>query len=132
MEIGKRLALARDRAGMSQDALAASTGLSRTTITKMENNVSSPTLATLYAYLTACGLSLAEFFEAKIPKSYSDPVHQELHEKLQVILESGESFFNGIKMNIDGIYALALESKRLEVTAGRTSKINVTPKGRNK
>jgi transcriptional regulator with XRE-family HTH domain len=123
MEIGKKLAALRNKAELSQDAVAAATGLSRAHITKLENNVNSPTVDTLAAYLKACKSSLQEFFESSIPDRYEDPVHQEMHEKLQEILISEDSAASsGIVVNINYIHSAVTSGYRQRTLSGDKSK----------
>jgi transcriptional regulator with XRE-family HTH domain len=126
MDIGKKLAAVRNRVPMSQDALAAATGIQRPHIQKLEGDAHSPSINTLSALLVACGSSLAEFFESKIPDKYADPHHQELHEKLQAILEAGGERETGIKVNIEAIFE-AIQAERTQA-ARRTKKPMDPPK----
>jgi transcriptional regulator with XRE-family HTH domain len=116
MEIGKRLAQFRDRAGLTQEALAASTGLTRPHIQKLESSAHSPSVNTLEALLRACDSTLAEFFESKIPNVYADAAHAELHRKLQEILESGDkSKVECMTTAVDTFYQSLTKQKKKKV-----------------
>ena len=62
MDIGDRLRELRERHGMSQRELAARAGLTNGAISLIENNRSSPSVASLKALLDAFPISMADFF----------------------------------------------------------------------
>lgn len=63
MEIGNRLQEVRKAKGLSQRELAARAGLTNGTISLIEQNKTSPSVASLKSLLDAIPMSLAEFFE---------------------------------------------------------------------
>lgn len=62
MEIGDKLRLLRKRHGLSQRELAARAGLTNGTISLIEKNRTSPSVASLKSLLDAIPISMAEFF----------------------------------------------------------------------
>ncbi|MDU8942846.1 cupin domain-containing protein [Ovoidimarina sediminis] len=62
MEIGTRLRSVREARGLSQRELAARAGLTNGTISLIEQNKSSPSVASLKSLLDAIPMSLSEFF----------------------------------------------------------------------
>ena len=62
MDIGKRLQKLRKTAGLSQRELAARAGLTNGTISLIEQNKTSPSVASLKRILDAIPMSIAEFF----------------------------------------------------------------------
>ena len=61
-ELGKRISDMRERAGISQDALAEATGLSRPHLSKIEGGGVNPSLLTLSTIVDECGSSLTQLF----------------------------------------------------------------------
>ena len=74
MDIGGRLRAARERHGMSQRDLAGRAGLTSAAISLIEQNKSSPSVASLKRLLDAFPMTLSEFFseveEAGTPKFF--------------------------------------------------------------
>ena len=62
MDIGQRLKDIRERNGLSQRELAARAGLTNGTISMIEQNRTSPSVASLKSLLDAIPISMAEFF----------------------------------------------------------------------
>lgn len=58
MNVGRSLRQARHRAGLSQRALAARTGIAQPTIARVESGAHSPRVITLQQLLHACGEDL--------------------------------------------------------------------------
>ncbi|MFZ3581154.1 cupin domain-containing protein [Loktanella sp. DJP18] len=79
MDIGERLRTLRERHGLSQRELAARAGLTNGTISLIEKNRTSPSVASLKSLLDAIPISMAEFFtppaEAEAP-TYFYKAHQ--------------------------------------------------------
>jgi transcriptional regulator with XRE-family HTH domain len=67
-DIGKRLREIRERAGLSQRALATRAGVTNGMISLIEQDRSSPSVATLKKILDGFHMSLAEFFAAGQPE----------------------------------------------------------------
>ena len=61
-EIGKRITKERKRQGMSQERIAAVSGIDRSHIGFIEQGRRKPTLATLYKIAAALNVSLEELF----------------------------------------------------------------------
>jgi transcriptional regulator with XRE-family HTH domain len=57
--LGEEIRRARQKAGLSQEALADKAGLHRTYISLLERNLKSPTLDTLFRICEALGISTA-------------------------------------------------------------------------
>jgi transcriptional regulator with XRE-family HTH domain len=113
MDTGQRLVFYRLQAKHTQESLAAETEISRVTIASIENGRSSPTVATLRILLKGCGITFGEFFQDYGPQTISE-AHQNLHTKLQQILESGVEASEGIKINIDYIHGHMLTLKQCD------------------
>ena len=72
--IARRLRELRDAQGLSLDALATRSGVSRSNISLIERGESSPTAAVLDKLASALGVSLATLFEDKSEDSEPSPV----------------------------------------------------------
>jgi len=74
MDIGHRLKTIREERGLSQRELASKAGLTNGTISLIEKNKTSPSVASLKSLLDAIPISMAEFFstleEAEAPKVF--------------------------------------------------------------
>ncbi|UWR13071.1 cupin domain-containing protein [Sulfitobacter mediterraneus] len=77
MDIGKKLQALRKSHGLSQRELAARAGLTNGTVSLIEKNKTSPSVASLKSLLDAIPMSIAEFFatieEAEQPKFFYAP-----------------------------------------------------------
>lgn len=62
LDIGARLRAVRERAGLSQRNLAKRAGVTNSTISLIEQETHSPSLASLHRILSAVPISLADFF----------------------------------------------------------------------
>lgn len=62
MDIGKKLKLLRAQKGLTQEELANRCELSKGFISQLENNITSPSIATLIDILNILGTNLQEFF----------------------------------------------------------------------
>lgn len=62
--LGAAIAAARQRAGLTQDELAAASGVSRPTISRLELGTSSISSDRLWALAYSCGTTPAALFEA--------------------------------------------------------------------
>jgi len=62
VDVGSRLRLARDQAGLSQRELARRTGVTNGTISMIEQNKISPSVASLKKILDGISMSLTDFF----------------------------------------------------------------------
>ncbi|MBQ8319953.1 MAG: helix-turn-helix transcriptional regulator [Clostridia bacterium] len=63
MDIGKKIKQMRNQKGLTQEELADRCELTKGYISQLENNVNSPSIATLTDILSALGSNLAEFFK---------------------------------------------------------------------
>ena len=61
-EIAARLIMFRRTANKSISDMVEATSISRSGILKMESDESNPTIASIAAYVTACGKTIGEFF----------------------------------------------------------------------
>lgn len=73
MDIGERLRTLRERHGLSQRELAARAGLTNGTISLIEKNRTSPSVASLKSLLDAIPISMAEFFTPPDPAPAEAP-----------------------------------------------------------
>lgn len=90
MRPGPRFRIIRDGLNLSQDEIGKRIGQARQVVSRFESEGNDPKLSVLESFLSAVGVSLAEFFGSKIPNKYADPAHAALHEQLQQILESDD------------------------------------------
>jgi transcriptional regulator with XRE-family HTH domain len=70
VEIGSRLRRAREKAGMSQRALAKRAGITNSTVSLMESNGTNPSIGALKRVLDAMSVSLSDFFAMDEPDDY--------------------------------------------------------------
>ena len=73
VEIGSRLRRVREKAGISQRALAKRAGITNSTISLMESNGTNPSIGALKRVLDAMSVSLSDFFamdETNRPRSF--------------------------------------------------------------
>ena len=70
LDIGVRLRAVRERAGLSQRELAKRAGVTNSTISLIEQETHSPSLASLHRILSAVPISMADFFA--LPSSQSN------------------------------------------------------------
>jgi transcriptional regulator with XRE-family HTH domain len=56
--IGQLIRTAREKAGLSQDDLAAALGVAKARVSELENDRANPTLGTLYAYAKTLNVPL--------------------------------------------------------------------------
>lgn len=83
MDIGKRLKQIRTERGLSQRELATRAGLTNGTISLIETDKTSPSVASLKSLLDAIPISMAEFF-GSIEEASSAKVFYRAHEFTQV------------------------------------------------
>lgn len=88
MDIGKRLQAIRKQKGLSQRELAARAGLTNGTVSLIEQNKTSPSVASLKSLLDAIPLSIAEFF-ATIEESDAPKIFYSAQEFVEVAPQSG-------------------------------------------
>ena len=96
MNIGLRFRELRYMRRLCQEEVGAKIGQPRQAVTRFEMPGNDPTMSTLISMLSTINVPLAEFFEGKIPPKYPKTEHQELHEKLQSILDVNADFEKGI------------------------------------
>jgi transcriptional regulator with XRE-family HTH domain len=80
--VGARLRLVRERAGLTQRELAKRSGITNTTISLIEQEAHSPSLASLHRLLSAVPISMADFFA--LPISQQNVLFHD-HEDLMVV-----------------------------------------------
>lgn len=88
MDIGKRLQTVRKKNGLSQRELAARAGLTNGTVSLIEQNKTSPSVASLKSLLDAIPMSIAEFF-ATIEDSDAPKIFYSAHEFVEVAPQAG-------------------------------------------
>jgi transcriptional regulator with XRE-family HTH domain len=120
MNVGQRLEYFRAKKEHTHESLAKSSGVHRVTISAIENNRQSPTVATLAALLRSLDISIAEFFFDASPREIN-PEHSDLHGKLQEILEGDLKAAQGIAVNIEYIHGEML-SRMSRATRGNGKK----------
>ena len=114
MKIGERIRRLRLQAGLTQEDLANRAQLTKGFISQLENDATSPSIATLQDILEALGISLAEFFRGtegedkvvfgrddRVPSGESEPgftltfliprAHRHLMEPVLVELDPGSA-----------------------------------------
>ena len=81
MDLGKKIRQMRNQKGLTQEELADRCELTKGYISQLENNLNSPSIATLTDILSALGSNLAEFFreeaEEKIVFSKSEYIEKD-------------------------------------------------------
>jgi len=88
VDIGKRLQTIRKQNGLSQRELAARAGLTNGTVSLIEQNKTSPSVASLKSLLDAIPLSIAEFF-ATIEDTGEPKIFYDADEFVEVAPQSG-------------------------------------------
>jgi transcriptional regulator with XRE-family HTH domain len=88
VDIGKKLQTIRKQNGLSQRELAARAGLTNGTVSLIEQNKTSPSVASLKSLLDAIPMSIAEFF-ATIEESDEPKIFYGTHEFVEVAPQSG-------------------------------------------
>ena len=97
MDLGKKIKRMRNQKGLTQEELADRCELTKGYISQLENNLNSPSIATLTDILSALGSNLAEFFR------------EETEEKVKVI----EDVFAGrVDDDITGFFVLIVKKDR--------------------
>ena len=66
MDLGKKIKQMRNQKGLTQEELADRCELTKGYISQLENNLNSPSIATLTDILSALGSNLAEFFREEV------------------------------------------------------------------
>jgi transcriptional regulator with XRE-family HTH domain len=86
-QLGARVAQARIRVDLKQEALADAVGLSRPFISEVERGLVSPRVEDLERIANACKTTLAHLLDARMPAKYA-MAHAETHGQLQEILDA--------------------------------------------
>lgn len=86
LDIGARLRAVRERAGLSQRELAKRAGVTNSTISLIEQETHSPSLASLHRILSAVPISIADFFA--LPSSQRNVMFFD-HNDLAVVARGG-------------------------------------------
>jgi transcriptional regulator with XRE-family HTH domain len=84
VDIGSRLRRAREKAGISQRALAKRAGITNSTISLMESNGTNPSIGALKRVLDAMSVSLSDFF------AMDEPSHQQSFYRASELAEIGK------------------------------------------
>lgn len=86
MDVGKRLAELRERAGLSRYRLAKVSGVAPSFIRDVENGRKDPTVRTLQRICSGLGISLAEFFADN-----AEPEHPSVPSYLVLLVEEARA-----------------------------------------
>ena len=110
MSLGKKLAWYRNKAGHTQESLAAESGMARPAISALERNKGgSPTIETLEKLLIPCGVTLDEFF--RNPDNQGKPIEKPIFHTVDMhfimsqdpdgsfAMKLIDVVFNGLKSN---------------------------------
>ena len=102
MNVGQRFKELRILKGFPKAGnVATFLGLPRSTVSAFENNQSSPSIETIRKFIDPLDITLAEFFESRLPKEFWRSPHRELLEMVIEILDSGDELIAGsLKSNI--------------------------------
>jgi len=112
MHVGVRLKALRLKSGHTQDSLAEKTGVQRPTIQKIEGGANT-TIDTLKMLVGGCNSNLTRFFDSHIPDKYENPEHAEIHDKLQVYLQSSsDGDVRAVGIVIDALFLKSQASKK--------------------
>ncbi|QQS55676.1 MAG: cupin domain-containing protein [Candidatus Competibacteraceae bacterium] len=95
-DLGTRLRAVREQYGLSQRELARRAGVTNGTISLIEQNKNSPSVASLKKVLDGIPLSLSEFFSLEPPSQ--DPIFFKAHELLE--LAKGAISFRQVGRNL--------------------------------
>ena len=102
MNIGSKIKDLRVQKGLTQEELANRTELSKSFISQLERDLTSPSIATLYDILQCLGTNLADFFnetrEEQIVFSradYFEKQDQELNNSIQWIIPNAQKWKTG-------------------------------------
>ena len=77
LDIGRRLKQARTRNGLSMDALARTSGVSKAMLSQIEQNKANPTVAVLYKISTALNMDVSALVDAPRPKRLFDVIRSD-------------------------------------------------------
>lgn len=144
LDVGRRLRLLRERAGLSQRALAKRTGVPNSTISLIESGRSNPSVGALRRILDGVPVSLSEFFafepvsEQQIFYAAEDLV--EIGKGKLSLKQVGATLFGRAMMLLQETYAVGADtgrvmyghegeeggiviSGRIEITVGEVRKI---------
>ena len=102
--LGKRIQLLRTAANLTQEALAAASGLTRTTIVDIEKGTANPTLEGLSRIASALGLKLTDLFSSSIAHQ-STYIMQPTSGNLYVPLAEQLTTVQNGELNIQVAYA---------------------------
>jgi len=86
--------------------------ISRQAISEIENGQVNFTLGTLLSVLDEVGGDLSEAFQAKTPGKYKSPLHRELHDQLQELLEADPLWATAARINVEAVYGLYLKQAK--------------------
>ena len=96
-DIGSKIRELRNKKGLTQEELADRCELSKGFISQLENDVTSPSIATLIDILQCLGTSLKDFFndadDEQIvfrPEDFFEKVDTELHNKIEWIIPNAQ------------------------------------------
>lgn len=111
MSIGEKVRKIRKEKGLSIMDLKEKTGLSKSTISDLENDKSSPTIDTLQKIANALGVDIKEFFEEKLENQTEliDDLVEEFPEGVYVLRRASKELSQEAKKQMVKIMKAFLE-----------------------
>lgn len=100
------------RGDQKQETIARTAGIHVRTLGEIERGETDFQIGTVLRVLAAVGGNLSEAFHSRLPKSFKSPKHQELHEKLQELLDADPLWATAARINVEAVYGLYLRQKK--------------------
>jgi transcriptional regulator with XRE-family HTH domain len=117
VELGQRLRFIRERAGLSQRALATKTGVPNSTISLIESGKMNPSVGALRRVLDGIPISLSEFFafepEPEKASFYAQDELTEIGKGSLSIRQVGSNLFGRALMILDETYDIGADTGRV-------------------
>ena len=120
MEIGKKIRELRMRKGLTQEELANRSELSKGFISQLENDVTSPSIATLVDVLTCLGTDLKTFFG-------EEQDNQIVFCEEDYFVKTDEAQGNEIAWIVPNAQKNRMEPIRLTLQSGACTEVDTTP-----
>lgn len=95
IDVGKQIRILREHRGLSQQALASSSGLSRNTLSLIERGQTSPTVSTLKSLVSALSVDINAFFQ---PFDEANIVYTKAEQRPHLLLDNGAMADLGLGM----------------------------------
>lgn len=105
LHIGERIAAVRKQKNLTQAQLADGVNVSRQYVGLIETGQTSCTVEKFQEIARFIGSSLTKLLDVRIPDGYTDPRHDEIHHRLQRILEQDGDIPGAITAMIDALAA---------------------------